>query len=421
MRKILLTFIFPISCLTICEGAELNSWINADGKAMVAHFIKIDGVNVIFENTNGKNFTYPLSDLNETSQKKAEMLNGIYKDSPHLLKLPPYVRSRGSATLRAAAIDNGGGDPQTEAATLKGLDWLVANQNQDGSWGKDFKCAMTGSSILAFLGHGDTTQSPKYGDEINNAALYLMNWGLKNKGRLWNPNFPGMGQAYTHAISTYGLAELYTTSKASGLQIPRLESVIRRAAKIIVDGQNDEGGWAYGYRKSSMTDLSVGGWQVQALNALHHTGLKIKGVDKALGKAIKCIKKAQDSQGAFKYMTRDAKGKTSMTAVGMLALQLQHQENSLEGKRAMQYNVKAFNNPSVSNYYITYYATQVFFLHGGDAWENYNRKFQIKLLEAQNADGSWSKPNAGFGKEDSQILATCWATLALEVYYRYQR
>ena len=80
---------------------------------------------------------------------------------------------------------------------------------------------------------------------------------------------------------------------------------------------------------------------------------------------------------------------------------------------------KAFANPGITNYYTAYYATQVFFLHGGDDWNKYNGVFQKKILAAQNKDGSWSKPNTGHGDADSQVLATCWATLTLEVYYRY--
>ncbi|MFK5921729.1 MAG: prenyltransferase/squalene oxidase repeat-containing protein [Verrucomicrobiota bacterium] len=347
------------------------------------------------------------------------MSMGGFGDVSNMGSIPTAMRSRCSMSERMKRLRESGGDPGAERVVRNALGWLALNQNKDGSWGKDFKCAMTGVALLAYLGHCETPESPKYGEAVVNGALYLMDRGLKNKGKLWNTNIP-KGQAYTHGMATYGLAELYTMTKESGREIPRLESVLRKAAKIIVDGQDARGGWNYAYRKGPTSDLSVGGWQFQALKALHNTGRDFSGVDKALDKAVKYVKSIQDSQGAFKYNSKDTKGKKSMGAVGMLALQMWHQEDSNEGKKGMAYNRGAFKNPGVSaDYYTPYYATQVFFLHGGDDWKNYNTIFQKKLLAAQNKDGSWSKPNAGHGEADSQILATCWATLTLEVYYRY--
>ena len=346
------------------------------------------------------------------------MSMGGFGDVSNMGSIPPAMRSRCSMSQRMKRLRESGGDPSAERVVRNALEWLAKTQNKDGSWGKDFKCAMTGVALLAFLGHCETPESPKYGDAVVNAALYLMDKGLKNKGKLWNANIP-KGSAYTHGMATYGLAELYTMTKESGREIPRLESVLRKAAAVIVDGQNAMGGWTYKFGKGATSDLSVGGWQFQALKALHNTGRKFQGVEKAMDKAVKYIKNIQDPAGAFKYNSKDAKGKPSMAAVGMLALQMWHQEDSAEGKKAMKYNVTAFKTPPTTNFYTVYYATQVFFLHGGDEWETYNTAFQMKLIAAQNSDGSWSKPNSGHGDADSQILATCWATLTLEVYYRY--
>jgi len=348
------------------------------------------------------------------------MSMGGFGDVSNMGAIPAAMRSRCSMSQRMSRLRESGGDPNAERVVRNALEWLALNQNKDGSWGKDYKCAMTGVALLAFLGHCETPESPKYGDAVVNAALYLMDRGLKNDGKLWNDNIP-KGQAYTHGMATYGLAELYTMTKESGREIPRLETVLRKAAKIIVDAQDSRGGWTYKYAKGAPTsDLSVGGWQFQALKALHNTGRGFAGVEKAMDNAVKYIKANQDSEGAFKYNTKDSKGKKSMAAVGMLALQMWNQEDSPEGKKAMAYNRTAYADPGVSaDYYTPYYATQVFFLHGGEDWTNYNSKFQKKLLGAQNKDGSWSKPNNGHGDADSQILATCWATLTLEVYYRY--
>ena len=71
----------------------------------------------------------------------------------------------------------------TEAASIRGLDWLKANQDPEGSWGgkdKDAqgnpkssdKNAMTGMALLAFLGHCELQDSPDYGPTVQKAIKF---------------------------------------------------------------------------------------------------------------------------------------------------------------------------------------------------------------------------------------------------------
>ena len=72
----------------------------------------------------------------------------------------------------------------TEAAIIRGLDWLKANQDPEGSWGgkdKDAegnpkvtdKNAMTGMALLAFLGHCELQDSPDYGPTVQKAIKFI--------------------------------------------------------------------------------------------------------------------------------------------------------------------------------------------------------------------------------------------------------
>ena len=71
----------------------------------------------------------------------------------------------------------------------------------------------------------------------------------------------------------------------------------------IIKGQNESGGWAYGYGKGPVvhTDLSVTGWNIQALKAAALTGISIDGLDEAMDKAIAYTKRCQDKTGKFAY------------------------------------------------------------------------------------------------------------------------
>ena len=86
------------------------------------------------------------------------------------LSLPKTMQQRCDPKKRLARLRSGGGKEMTEAAIIRGLDWLKANQDPEGSWGgkdKDGegkpkttnKDAMTGMALLAFLGHCELQDS----------------------------------------------------------------------------------------------------------------------------------------------------------------------------------------------------------------------------------------------------------------------
>ena len=94
------------------------------------------------------------------------------------LKLPASYAMRSNAESRLKALRAYGGDSRNEMAVEKGLDWLIANQNEDGSWGiyPSSKYAFTALATLALLAHGETPQSQKYGPSLINAIKILTRW-----------------------------------------------------------------------------------------------------------------------------------------------------------------------------------------------------------------------------------------------------
>ena len=343
-----------------------------------------------------------------------------FGDVSNMGAIPAAMRSRCSMSERMKRLRQSGGEDRAERAVRKGLDFLTAQQDKEtGAIGHKYKAGMTGLALLAYLGHCETPESPKYGDSVVKAALYLMDRGIKNRGLMTNGE-KGHHEAYEHAIATYGLSELYTMTKESGKEIPRLESVLKKAVGIIIDSQDKLGGWSY--LSGGTEDMSVSGWNVQALKAAYNTGRKFTGLEKTLDKAVnEYLPKIQDAKGAFKYRPENAEGKSSLTGAALLSMQIWNKMGSDPYNKGLDYLNQAFKNPTPGgNYYAPYYNTQVYFMHGGKEWESYNSKFQPKLLDAQNADGSWLKDDKrGHGGEDKQIMSTAWAILMLEVYYRY--
>lgn len=340
-----------------------------------------------------------------------------FGDVTNMAKIPPGMKSRCSMAERMRRLREGGGEERAETAVRNGLKFLATKQHPEkGHFGDHYTAGMTGLALLAFLGHCETPESPRFGDAVVNAALFLMERSQKNSGKMTNGT-RGHHEAYEHAIATYALCELYSMTKESGREIPKLESVLRKAVAIIVSEQTGMGGWPY--LGKDIEDMSVSGWNIQALKAAHNTGRKFARVETALDRAMeRYLPRIQDDAGAFKYNPDHPSGRTSLTGAALLGMQMWNATKTDTFAKGFDYLVGKTKNPSPGgDFYAPYYNTQVFFLAEGVAWENYNRIFQPRLLDAQNEDGSWLNDNNP--REDHQIMNTAWAILMLEVYYRY--
>ncbi|MGB6223134.1 MAG: hypothetical protein WBG04_19045, partial [Haloferula sp.] len=129
--------------------------------------------------------------------------------------IPSTMSKRCSPEDRMARLLESGGTEQCEVAVVKGLDWLQKTQNPDGSWTGDKRAAMTGLALLAYLGHCETPLSEKYGETVLKAITYLVDMGVKKKGRLVDGNEPNP-MPYEHGIATYALGEATTFCKQLG-------------------------------------------------------------------------------------------------------------------------------------------------------------------------------------------------------------
>ena len=326
---------------------------------------------------------------------------------------------RCSPAERMARLLSEGGTPQCEEAVVKALDWLQATQNPDGSWTTDHPVAMTGFALLAFLGHCETPQSPKYGETVLKGITYLIDIGMKNDGRLSNKDATSIQWVYDHGIAAYALAESYTFCNQLKIKIPQLDTITKKSIDMIMDGQTPEGSWVYKFTGSG-GDNSVGFWQIQAMKAGKHTGLwspsKFK---KPSRKALEWLEKVQGTDGAIGYRS-DPKQSPGLTGGGVLAFQIWDEENSKPAKKGVKWidENSEFAWPAANLYY-HYYNAQAMINAGGKEWEAYNLRFRGSLLKGQKPDGSWDKSGGGNHGAVNVHMATCLATLMLEVYYRF--
>jgi hypothetical protein len=239
------------------------------------------------------------------------------------------------------------------------------------------------------------------------------------------------GRAYTHGIATLALAEGYAMTK-----IPPLRESMDKGLARIVMGQQAGGGFDYNYGNAGgegRWDMSVGGWQFQALKAGHAAGSLVPGVDDAIAKAIDHLKNDAYANKRFGYTSAGSGG--NMTGVGTVALQLFGQVESAQARGGVETIVSErltlYRNVLVGksawpvhagfSIYGWYYDTQAMFIAQGKDWREWQNIFEKVLISNQHPKGYWAAEGHGFNDKDDggRILSTCWCALQLEVYYRY--
>lgn len=355
----------------------------------------------------------PSTDDNMADQAVADVVV-----SPSAFASPTVFGGR-SASGRASSVSKFGGSKVGQDSLMKALWWLAKVQNPDGSWGKTQPQAFTGLALLTFLAHGETPTSKNFGTNVRKAMQWLVKDPMSGKH----------GRGYGHGIKAYALAEAYAMTGVS-----MLEDAMNKSIRIVIDGQQDPGCYTYHYDKShaEKQDLSVAGWNYQALKAAYGAGCEEQGLNDAIYKAIDWLKKAGDLKKGFPYNLSsqpNGSSKHTMRAVGCLCLQLFGEGKTKEIKDDIKIIASEdlvnfdWNRPPKESLYGWYYATQVMFQQGGTEWKAWNRKFQKELTENQNKEGYWEYPGSFHdGNLDpltKKIYATTLCALQLTVYYRY--
>lgn len=346
---------------------------------------------------------------------------------PILTKSPLIIKNlygaRMNEATRQGQLRAFRGTRQGEDAVLRALRWLKKKQDPDGSWktASDVDhVAMTGLAILTFLAHGETPQqSQEFGETVKKAIQYLIAVQNKSADGRFSAN------SYTHAICTYAMAEAYALTK-----ILEVRDSMEKGIDFLIQGQQDEGGFDYVYRKGDRFDVSVAGWNIQALKAAQMAGSQHPELQNAIDKAIRFLKTqayAQNGSG-FVYSGKPGQpspsgGRWTMTGVGVLCLQLLGHGKSPEARQGLvvlepltcKWPKDEKGKPSV---YGWYYVTQARFQAGGSLWDSWNATFNKEYVDAQikEDDGTGYWP---VGDHGGAVYTTTLAALALTVYYRY--
>ena len=318
-----------------------------------------------------------------------------------------------------------GGSTGTERAIGLGLDWFTDHQEPDGRWemskhqGKSQdNIAGAGLALLCYYGwgikHGKYTDDPKH-DRHSQAATKALDWLLKQQdddgSLLGSKTSHGM---YCHGIATVALCEGYGLTKD-----PKLKGPATKAIDYILKSQHSAGGWRYSPGEPG--DLSVSGWQYLAMHSARLASIEIP--DEAftrMGKFLDSVSGGVHG-GYYGYMVPE-KTKPTMTATGMFLRQL---DRAAPTEPRMQESARVIKSKMLQadtvDFYFDYYATLALYQHQGPIWKQWNENLKEVYLALQKTTGpnkgSWDTKGT-FVQAGGRVISTGLGILNLEVYYR---
>lgn len=306
--------------------------------------------------------------------------------------------------------------PETEAAIDRGLEWLSQRQQDDGSFGSITRYrqnpGVAGLCGLAFLASGSTPGRGPYGETISGTVDYVTSCA-RPSGYIVeaNPDYYH-GPMYGHGFATLFLAEVYGMTLRDDVR-----ETLKRAVQLIIDSQNEEGGWRY-TPESNQADISVTVCQVMALRAARNAGLSVPKA--TIDRSVEYIERSQNpDDGGFRYRLHEsAESKFARSAAALVAL---YTSGIHEGKvlhDGLDYMMRFVpGTPRTRNhdyyFYGQYYAVQAAWHAGGDIWRIWYPAVRDEIISQQYTDGSWSDPWIG------NEYATAMALIVLQVPNNY--
>ncbi len=249
--------------------------------------------------------------------------------------------------------------------------------------------AVTALCGMAFLSAGHTPGRGRYGQHVEKAAEYLISQARPNGFivHMVGGAYQTYGPMYGHGFATLFLAEVYGMSPNAELQ-----ETLQKAVKLIVDCQNDEGGWRY-FPKPYQADISVTVCQMMALCAARNAGIFVP--KSTVDRCVEYVKRCQNADGGFRYQLVGRPDSVfPRSAAGVVALYNAGLFEGPEIERGLDYLMRFLPRGQIFRYeshyfYAHYYAVQAMWHAGGRSWEEWYPAIRDELLDRQIGDGAW--------------------------------
>ena len=313
----------------------------------------------------------------------------------------PVLRAQQPATTDFQVYRGTQVPPEVERIYEKGLKFLVAAQNADGTFPGQYgtEPGVVGFALMTMLAHGDDPNHGPYAKAVKKCVENL----LKNQAE---NGYIGTSM-YNHGFATLALAEAYGT-----VQDDRIGPALKKAVELTLSSQdkNKFHGWRYS-PEAQDADSTVSGACFVSLIAARNAGVKVP--EKNIEDALKFFTDCQNVTGGdIGYMPRSGSHGSATTAIGVAAFAYARKKDHATFTKAMKAMKGSDGNGGGYPFYYEYYAAQAYFQSDIKAWQEWNDKQVKRLAEMQNDDGSW---DAGLGPGTSTALGL----LSIALNYRY--
>ncbi|OYP36824.1 prenyltransferase/squalene oxidase repeat-containing protein [Rhodopirellula sp. MGV] len=342
---------------------------------------------------------------------------------------PNWIFAQESAPIDQLYVDDG-----LDEACDRAIDYLLSNQRTAdhiaaGSiTDRGHEVALTSLAIMAMASLGIEPSQPNRQGHAMRAAIdfVLREHHQTDAGYLGSHDGSRM---YGHGIATLMLTEMLGmgASEAQNRAIhDRLEQAVRLilASQAVRKSRRLQGGWRY-TPGSTESDLSVSIWQLMALRSAKNDGLDVPS--EAIESALEYLRNSYTGRfsgpastgGGFSYTPGQSHPSFTMTAAGLLAMQVCGQYEAAEVAAAANWLMQ--NRPKVSERYLfygLYYYAQGMYQAGGKFNDEARSVVASLLLPRQRRDGSWMSPS-GEERNVGMVYSTSLAVLSLSVRYHY--
>lgn len=341
---------------------------------------------------------------------------------------------------------------ETEAALNRGLDWLAAQQKEDGAWSEASFPALTALPLWAF----SMSNHPKKAEVTAKAAKFILG-NVQADGGIYR-KIPGKGGGLSNYNTALCMIALHS------LNDPQYTPIVLKARKFVAAGQHFgddryEGGMGYDRESGrDYTDLSDSVIAYESMRLTQSAeDLRDKSeahVDLDWAAAVRYLDRLQnkpstgaENAGGFAYRPDESKAGTttnkegivvfrsygSMTYAGLLSLiYADVNKNDPRVQSAFDWAAKHWTldeNPGMGDqglYYFYGVLSKALAAYGRDAipakdqsqimWREALVKKLVGLqkVDSKTGHGYWVNTNNRFW-EANDVLVTSYTVLALEV------